>query len=67
MTKNKHKSHKSAVKRFKVTGTGKIMHRSQKIRHLKAGKSKRRQRALNLDKEVHGKMKSKITKLLGKA
>lgn len=65
MTKIKQKTRKSAVKRFKVTSSGKVLHRSQKIRHLKAGKSKRKQRALNLDKSVEGTMKTKIKKLLG--
>lgn len=65
MKKNKQKSHKSAVKRFKVTGTGEILHRSQKIRHLKSAKSKRQLRALKQDKKVNGRFKSKIKKLLG--
>jgi len=65
--KNKQKSHKSAVKRFKVTKGGKVMHRSQKIRHLKSSKSKRQLRSLRLEKSVEGRMKVKIKKLLGKA
>jgi len=67
MAKNKQKTHKGASKRFKVTATGKVLHRSQKIRHLKANKSKRKLRALKLDKPVEGRMKTKIKKLLGKA
>ena len=67
MTKYKQKTHKGASKRFKLTATGKVLHRSQKIRHLKLNKSKRKQRALNLDKSVDGRMKTKIKKLLGKA
>ena len=42
--KQKLKTHKGAAKRFKVTGTGKVMHRKGHISHLrlkKAGRSKR--------------------------
>ncbi|PIZ64807.1 50S ribosomal protein L35 [Candidatus Roizmanbacteria bacterium CG_4_9_14_0_2_um_filter_39_13] len=67
MIKTKQKTHKGASKRFKITGTGKVVHRSQKIRHLKANKSKRKLRALKNDKPVEGRMKTKIKKLLGKA
>jgi len=38
------KTKKIVSKRFKVTGTGKIMHRVQGARHLRRKKSKRRQR-----------------------
>jgi len=67
MANNKQKTHKGASKRFKITATGKVLHRSQKIRHLQAKKSKRKQRALKIDKPVEGRMKTKIKKLLGKA
>ncbi len=64
---NKQRTHKGAAARFKITANGKVLHRSQKIRHLKATKSKRRQRAQNLDKEVVGVFATKIKKLLGQA
>jgi len=60
----KQRTHKSAVKRFKVTKSGKLLHRSHYIRHLKSKKSKRRQRSLNQMKQVFGKYKSKISKML---
>jgi large subunit ribosomal protein L35 len=60
----KQKTHKSAIKRFKITKSGKILHRSHYIRHLKSKKSKRRQRRLNQMKEVLGQYKKKIAKLL---
>lgn len=60
----KQKTHKSAAKRFKVTKSGKILHRSHYIRHLKAKKSKKRQRRLNQPKEVLGRYKKKISQLL---
>jgi len=60
----KQKTHKSAVKRFKVTKSGKILHRSHYIRHLKSKKSKKRQRSLKQMKEVLGKYKKKISRML---
>lgn len=65
--KNKQKTHKGAVKRFRITATGKVMHRSHHIRHLKSNKSKRQLRSLNQPKLVLGRMARKIKKLLGKA
>lgn len=62
---NKQRTHKAAAKRFKVTSTGKIMHRSNKIRHLISSKSKRQLRSLRTMKEVTGKNKKKISQLLG--
>ncbi len=38
------KTRKVAAKRFKVTGTGKLVHRVQGARHIRRRKSKRRQR-----------------------
>ncbi|MBI4066321.1 50S ribosomal protein L35 [Candidatus Gottesmanbacteria bacterium] len=38
------KTKKIAAKRFKVTKTGKIMHRVQGARHIRRNKSKSRQR-----------------------
>ena len=67
MAKSKRKTHKSAVKRFKLTGTGKVTHRSHRIRHKKATKSKSQMRRLLQDKIVTGRMGIKIKKLLGEA
>lgn len=38
------KTKKVAVKRFRVTKTGKVMHRVQGARHIRRNKSKSRQR-----------------------
>ncbi len=46
------KTKKIVAKRFKITGTGKIMHRTQGARHLQSKKSKSRQRRQNMAKEV---------------
>jgi large subunit ribosomal protein L35 len=63
--KNKHRTHKGAAKRFKVTGTGKLLHRSHTIRHLRQAKSKNQIRRLKQMKEVTGVHAKKIRQLLG--
>lgn len=63
----KQKTHKSAVKRFRLTKKGKLLHRSHYLRHLRSKKSKKQIRRLKLMKQVYGKYKVKIKKLLGKA
>ncbi len=62
----KQKTRKSALARFKVTKRGKLLHRSQQLRHLRSKKSKRRIRSLKQMKQVVGKFKSKLMKMLGK-
>lgn len=63
--KVKTKTRKAAAKRFKVTKTGKVLHRSQNLRHLRTVKGKRNQRRLKLMKELGGKFASKIKKMMG--
>ena len=63
--KNKQKTRQSAAKRFKVTKTGKVLHRSQKIRHLRSSKSKNQLRRLKTVKELRGKAAKKVKKMLG--
>jgi len=63
--KVKSRTRKSAAKRFKVTKNGKVMHRSQNLRHLRTVKGKRNQRRLKIMKELGGKFASKIKKMLG--
>lgn len=67
MAKNKQKTHKGAAKRFKISGTGKVSHRSQKLRHLLSKKSSKRIRSLRLEKNVEGRAAKKIKQLLGEA
>lgn len=64
--KTKVKTKKAAVKRFKITKNGKVLHRSAGLRHLNSSKSKKRLRHLKMMKSVEGVFKTKITKLLGK-
>lgn len=67
MAQSKQKTHKSAAKRFKITGSGKVSHRSHKIRHLLSKKSRKRVRSLKLEKNVEGRAAKKIKQLLGEA
>lgn len=64
--RNKQKTRKSAAKRFKITGRGKLLHRSQQLRHLRSKKGKRRIRSLKLMKSVQGVFKAKLERMLGK-
>jgi len=64
--KNKQKTRKSAVKRFKVSASGKVLHRSKGFRHLRSKKSKRWLRRLKKTKEVNGSYKRKLLKMTGK-
>lgn len=61
----KMKTSRSAAKRFKITATGKVMRRSQNMRHLRRHKSKKAIRAAAVPKQVRGKFAKRIKKLLG--
>jgi len=61
----KQKTRKGAAKRFKVTGTGKILRRTQNMRHLRANKSKKARRNYRRLTEVTGKNAKRIKKMLG--
>lgn len=63
----KHKPRKSIAKRFKVTKTGKVMHRAQGMRHLRRKKSKRQIRGYKVPKIITGKYAKKIKQMLGLA
>ena len=63
--KRKLKTRKIVAKRFKVTASGKIMRRSQNMRHLRRRKSKKQIRAYKVPKEVTGKLAKKIRIMLG--
>lgn len=62
----KQKTRKAAVKRFKITSTGKLLHRGQGMRHLISNKSKKRMRHLKAVKIVKGVFAKKIKRMLGK-
>ena len=63
--KNKQKTRKSVAKRYKLTKTGKLLHRSHYLRHLRSKKGKKRIRSLKMMKVVSGKYEKKIKKMLG--
>ncbi len=62
----KQKTHSGAKKRFKVTGSGKIMKQQAGMRHNLEGKSSVRTRRLNQDKVLSAPDAKNVKKLLGK-
>lgn len=62
----KMKSHSGAKKRFKVTGSGKVMHRQANLGHLNEHKSSRRLRRLKGNTEMSAPDAKVAKKLLGK-
>ena len=62
----KMKSHSGATKRFRLTGTGKVMRRRANMNHLLEHKSSRRTRRLNRDLTLSPADVRKTKKLLGK-
>jgi large subunit ribosomal protein L35 len=64
MKKYKLKTRKIVAKRFKITGSGKVMRRAQNMRHLRRRKSKKQIRTYQILKEVTGKQATKIKNML---
>ena len=62
----KTKTHSAAKKRFKVTGTGKLMRRRAMKSHLLEKKSAKRKRAFRRDQPVADSDVREIKKLLGR-
>ena len=62
----KNKTHSGAKKRFRVTGTGKLMREQANARHLLEHKSSRRTRRIAGDVLVSSVDTPKIKKLLGR-
>ncbi|KGM11248.1 50S ribosomal protein L35 [Cellulomonas bogoriensis] len=62
----KNKTHSGAKKRFRITGSGKVMREQANARHLFEHKSSRRTRRLAMDQVVSPADTPKIKKLLGK-
>jgi large subunit ribosomal protein L35 len=61
----KNKTHSGAKKRFRVTGTGKLMKEQANKRHLLEHKSSRRTRRLSVDQVLSPADAKKANKLLG--
>ena len=62
----KQKTHSGAKKRFKVTGSGKIMKQQSGMRHHLEVKSSGRKRRLNAEQVIAPADVKNIKKLLGK-
>ncbi len=62
----KSKTRKSVIRRFKVTPTGKVLHRHAFRRHLKANKTKKQLGNLKRVAEMKGQFAKRIRKALGK-
>jgi large subunit ribosomal protein L35 len=62
----KNKTHSGTKKRFKLTGSGKVMREQANRRHLLEGKNSKRTRALALDVETSSADVKKVRRLLGK-
>lgn len=67
MKKIKQKTRSGVAKRFKVTATGKVLRRSQNMRHIRRNKSKKAIRAYRKPVQVTGKWAKKIKRMLGLA
>ncbi len=61
----KNKTHSGAKKRFRVTGSGKLMREQANKRHLLEVKSSRRKRRLSKDQTVAAADVRQAKKLLG--
>jgi len=62
----KNKTHSGAKKRFRLTGSGKVMREQANRRHLFEGKPSTRTRRLAMDVEASKADVTKIKRLLGK-
>ncbi len=62
----KMKTHSGAKKRFKVTGSGKIMREQANNQHLFEVKSSRRKRRLDVDQQLSPADVKRVKKLLGR-
>ena len=62
----KQKTNKATKKRFKVTGTGRVLRRHAMKSHNLEKKSAKRKRAFGRDHPVDGKDAREVKRLLGK-
>jgi len=62
----KNKTHSGAKKRFRLTGTGKVMREQTNARHYLEGKPSTRTRRLSMDVQASPADVKKIKRLLGK-
>ena len=64
-TRPKLRTSKTALKRFKITGTGKLMRRKAYNSHMFAHKSASQKRRLGMDTEVAKAERKRMRRLLG--
>lgn len=64
MPKNKIKTNRRAAKTFKITGTGKLTHRSSNNAHKAIKRSQSRNRRLDMASVVTGKTAKRVALLL---
>lgn len=62
----KQKTHSGAKKRFKVSGSGKLIKEQTNKRHLLEGKSSKRTRRLSVEQVVSKADTRKVNRLLGR-
>ena len=62
----KQKTHSGAKKRFKISGTGKLLRRRAMASHLLEKKSAKRRRSFRRDVDVPEKDVSAVKRLLGR-
>ncbi|MCA9369709.1 MAG: 50S ribosomal protein L35 [Pseudomonadales bacterium] len=67
MKKIKQKTRSGVAKRFKITATGKVLRRSQNMRHRRRIKSKKAIRAYRVPVEVKGVWSRKVKRMMGLA
>ncbi len=63
----KMKTNRSAAKRFKLTGSGKIVRRQSGMRHILTKKSAKRKRFLNKDEVVNSAREKAVLRMVPKA
>jgi large subunit ribosomal protein L35 len=60
----KMKTHRGAAKRYKISGSGKVIHKPAGMSHLRSSKSSRRKRGLKVPATVKTEYARKIDRLL---
>ena len=63
----KMKTNRSAAKRFKVTGTGRVRRRRQAMRHILTKKNAKRKRRLGQDADVDSANLKAVKRMVPKA
>ena len=65
MPKNKMKTHKAAAKRYRITGSGRVVRRRCNRGHLLAKKSGARKRRLGIDIALDSGLVKRVERMLG--